>query len=155
MPGFGDPHYQPRLTGLTDIPIERASLGAMGINAAPESPAPFRPYVYRGKGYDLLEGPPLEPLPKTKPKRKYKKRKRRVRDRYHWAPVVREWHDEPEPHTRYWTDDNGQEIPGPPEHQPDPFEHLNLPKPIRPAEGWKPMTGADIDALLEGLDDGA
>lgn len=139
----------------------------------------FKPYVYRGTGVDTLT-PELgedwsraeyEAAPKPKRYRKRKAKPKPKPRKYHW--------DDPR-HARHWDNSTAPVPPEPryrigdrrhPEHhiyykshpqplgpEPEPELELELEpeplpaRPIRPAPGWQPMTGADIDALLEELD---
>lgn len=121
-----------RVGPLTDIPIERDSIGAMSVTSPMDR---FKPYIYRGTGFDQFpetETPvsrratkKVKPKPKPKPKAR---RRRKPKPRP--APKPRSPYDWGTPHR--W-----------PRYQPPPRP------PVRPAEGWKPLAGADLDALLE------
>ena len=145
-----------------DVPIHRASVGADPTNMGNRQPDNFhdnfKPYVYRGLGFDLLTPelgedwergtgapPPSRPKPKPKPKpRKARASRRRPRLYPYYGPE----HVLPPP---------------PPPSEPRPFDIMDettwgnlprLPKPkrkVRPTPGWEPMKGDDIDALLNDL----
>jgi hypothetical protein len=137
------PVPRPPVGSMADIPIERPSVGGMGMNAVPMPR--FKPYVYRGTGEDQYPQydpdyrpkPPPKPKPeprperrpKPKPKRKRKPRPKGPRHLHCWAPMPEWFYPKAEP-------------------EPNPFEHLNLPKPMRPSPGWKPLSGDDLDAML-------
>lgn len=142
-----------------DVPIHRASVGADPTNMGNRQPDNFhdnfKPYVYRGLGFDLLTPelgedwergtgapPPNRPKPKPKPrKRKKRMTHAQVRERIHGPSF----------------------LPPPPPSEPRPFDIMDentwgnlprLPKPerkVRPTPGWEPMKGDDIDALLNDL----
>lgn len=123
---------------MADVPIERDSIGAMAVAAgvlAPYRHGAFKPYVYRGTGVDIYEN--VVPLPAPKPKRKPKRKPK---------PKPR-----PTPRPRYYP-------PPAPAPEPVPEQQEKFPKvvpeverppiPVRPAKGWEPMSGAELEALL-------
>lgn len=156
---FPTPHL-PMGTFL-DVPVQRGVVRAASTlgNLQPDRfHDGFKAYVYRGTGFDTLT-PDLDDYPaKPKPrKRKPKKRKPqsewmrnkqaarqearyRIGDRRH-----------PEHHLYY----RSHPQPLGPEPEPDPFEFLETEPeppsrpPARPAPGWKPTTGTDIDAWMD------
>lgn len=164
----GDRRYpqQPML----DIPIHRASVGAMALavgSQMPDQSTEFKPYRYRGWGYDLFEEemgvdypepePPKPPKPK---KRKRKKPKPRT-----FPPSWEVWTPPPEPEPLRIEDENTwgnwqrQPVPEP---EPKParvkwvtrnHKPARPAPPIRPAAGWSATTGDDIDRMLEELGD--
>lgn len=143
----------------------------------------FKPYVYRGTGVDTLtphigedwergKGAP-EPESMTRKRAKSRKRKsqwlkdkqarrreaaaarERALNRQRYKPRLYPYYGpehvlepppefEPEPEEQYRLGD--------PRH-PDHERYYGNRKPARPAPGWQPTTGADIDALLDALSD--
>lgn len=159
------------LRNTEDIPVERDSVGAMGLATVART---FKPYVYRGWGVDLLELPPVRPVPKREapPRKRRVPLSRPVRPPGLRSPTPEEREDhrvavatalraqrmlelaeleltqleylrgldtEPEPEPE----------PKPePKPKPKPKPKLKRTGPIRPSTGWKPTSGADIDAML-------
>lgn len=129
-----------------------------------------KPYVYRGTGEDQFPEtapPPEPPKPKAPTAEEYRTREReRAREvarmkraaakrRQRYRPVLDiqntstwgNWRKppfkpEPEP---VFLDDLDIEQESPPEPPPPEVPR----KPAHPAPGWKPMTGADLDSLLD------
>lgn len=132
-----------RLLVPADVPIHRPSVGAMSVASGNLMPDTFKPYVYRGTGEDTLT--PFMFMAPPKPK---KRKARRVPERSYWRKPR-------DPRPRMGRKHKYPALPDPPyapatySHEPDPWPWKEK---IRPAPGWKPMTGADIEDLLEGLD---
>lgn len=100
----------------------------------------FKRYTYKGTGEDTLTA--HMDAPKPKPKRKpqptaYERRPKPKRKRF--------WKPEPV----YYT------VPEPPPEPKFPTDIEPLPRPprvIRPAPGWEPMSGAELDRLFDELE---
>jgi hypothetical protein len=135
---------------MPDVPVERSSVGAMGWMGNPYPDRfleTFKPYVYRGTGEDTLTpelnmpGPlakPRKPKPRLAQNRRKPKPRRKHYHRHTWVytppPVYVEPEPEPEPL------DEGEKFPA---YVPA------LPTVLRPAPGWEPTSGAELEALLE------
>lgn len=127
----------------TDVPVHRASVGAMSVTQGSQVSLTVNPYVYRGKGYDIREG---EPEPKRRPT---KKRKPKPRPK-----------PKPKP-PGYRKGDEGRAAIAKRVEQARlgreallaerQAERLRLQARMRPSPGWQPMRGSDLDDLLEGL----
>jgi hypothetical protein len=153
--------YLPPLRNTEDIPIQRDSVLAMGLTTATP---PFKPYVYRGWGVDILTDlPPVHyppnpyPVPVPKPRQKPRAPRSRPRsqpvapspspDLLVAVAAAREAQamfaefsaevDEPKPKPRKKKDKWKKRKHSKPK-----------PGPIRPSAGWTPISGADIDDLL-------
>jgi hypothetical protein len=158
----------------SDVPVYRGSVGAVRVTQASD-PDQFKPYVYRGTGKDTLT-PDLGLKPKPKPKRKKtrrkpkkpvdfwqtaegkrlsaalefnkeKERKRRAEMESYARAVAEEdkafrerWYAEREAEKRDREERRAKKTP----------RRSRAP---RPAEGWKPMTGEDLDNLLAEMED--
>lgn len=143
----------------TDVPAHRPSVGADPTNMGSLMPPRIvKPYTYKGTGFDTLT-PHLDedwergrgaPMPESR-KRKGRARTRKPKPRPAFRPRLG---DPRHPdHHRYYKSharteperiDGAIPMPAPP---PPP----ELPRKIRTTPGWQPMTGADIDALLDEL----
>lgn len=136
------PDLVARPRSLADVPIERDSIGAMRMGL--ESPWPINWYVYRGTGVDQFpETYEPKPKPKPRPKQPRKPRPRRkpldIQDTSTWG----NWRRPPPPEPRVRKKPGGVHyIKRPPPPEPKPRR-------LRPAPGWQPLQGADIDALLD------
>lgn len=142
----------------------------MRVTAGSQDPdnfcAGFVPYTYKGTGFDTLT-PHLDedwergkgkPMPESKKAKMRGPRKRKPRN------------PKPKPRSDYYRPRLGD--PAHPDHyryypepEPDPFADIfdevadmptgDAPEPfkrkpvVRPAPGWTPTTGADIDAWME------
>jgi hypothetical protein len=121
-----------------------------------------KPYFYRGTGVDTLtpnlgedwERGKGEPEPATtttkriKSKPQPRRRRRKPRNRYWREPGPPQYRlgdrRHPEHHLYYKSDPQ----PLGPEPEPEPIPTRPT-KPVRPAPGWEPTKGVDIDAWLE------
>lgn len=160
MRSYGD--YAPwPVADTSDIPIQRDSIGAMSLTRPSDT---FKPYVYRGTGEDTLT-PRMGLAPK--PRKKAKKRKPKPK---------------PKPQVSYWDTSEGKQriadmrkrrteakrrraLAAHDERewrQKRKAEKSNERMMIAPArfrkhpvaaEGWEPMTGADLDDLFAALED--
>lgn len=145
-----------------DVPIHRQSVGAMalasGSTMQEHALYVFKPYVYRGKGFDQLTHEVVTvpaPKPRKRKPRKAKPRKPRwdTRPRLHYRPELP--HPpyapatKPKPRQVKWVWEPAEPVlplaPPPPPKKPR--------APARPAAGWKPTSGSDIDDMLKGLED--
>lgn len=133
-----------------------------------------RPYVYRGTGEDQFPEtapPPPEPKPKGLTAEEYttreRERKREVarmkraaaKRRQRYRPVDIEdtatwgnWrHFKPVPEPVFL---DNLDIEAVPIETPEPAlpPPLRWQRPSRPAPGWKPLAGADLDSLLDELE---
>lgn len=154
----------------TDVPIHRGSVGAMAISGPPATDYTFKPYVYRGTGIDEIEEREKEAI-KAKAKAKIVKAKK-ARARKSTKPLLRphdmhvsrwrrhqaavEWElrrlereAQREQAARKWAEVNEwiEETGWVPRRKSSPRD----PRTVRPSAGWKPMTGADIESLLESM----
>jgi len=126
----------------SDVPTSRGRVGAMGWSGSllPDKELTKR-YVYRGTGEDTLT--PDLPEPKPKP-RKRKRRKVKPRPNHYWA-------------NRFvppsgWVPPKPVLDLAPDSQEPTPEPSPPPPRPMRPAPDWTPLTGADVDELLETLE---
>jgi hypothetical protein len=135
-------------------------MGWMG-NQAPSNETQFKPYIYRGTGEDTLT--PDIPAPR-KPRAPKPYVSRNPPD--YWAnrsvpqsgykPKAKK---RKKPKRRYYSSPYGYHSPKPvidvelPETWTDPV--LAVAPPLRPAPGWRPTTGDDLEALLEEVEGGA
>lgn len=157
-----------------DVPLHRPSVGADPTNMGNRQPdnfyENFKPYVYRGCGIDTLTAHLGEDLvrdeilrraaearearkarPKPKPKARKPKARKPYKPRlypYYGPEHVLEPPTEPEPEPERFR-------LGDPRHPDHAKYYRSKPRryPVRPAEGWQPTTGDDIDALLDELSD--
>lgn len=146
-----NPKFPPRAPrtahSLLDMPVHRGSVGGMSVAAGVQDDhSRFRPYFYRGTGEDIYAlVAPVETQPKPEPK---PKKRRKAKPPPPW------WSDRPRLN-------HAPKLPDPP-YAPATYalwdeEREWVPEVIsfspRPAAGWKPPTGVDIDAWLEEFDD--
>lgn len=154
--------WQRPLPSLADVPIE----GRVGAMAAlgNQMPDTFKPYVYRGWDIDVLTDlPPVRQPVTYKP---VKPRPRRPRQRLP-QPISRPIPAQVDPDLAVAAEAAQRaaallaewEKPKPVKRKKKKHKKPKpVPKPkprqvaVRPSPGWKPMTGADIDALLDGLE---
>ena len=139
-----------------DVPVDRGSVGAMTVTTGSLLPSIDRPYVYRGTGVDQYE-----PYPgASTPKRKNKPKKKKAKARKPYTPPRRRYYRPPPktPTVAYRDFTHGLRLKRIP-----PTTHKSWldwdvrvrrlseirPKP-KPVE-VKPLTGEDIDALLDML----
>lgn len=112
----------------------------MHLTSGSQMPDTFKPYVYRGWGYDLFpEEPVFVPTP---PKRKRKPRVTKPK------PAPRKYHWDDPRHPTYW---ERFTLGVREDDEPKPKAEKHKPKrtgEIRPSVGWKPLTGADVDDML-------
>lgn len=138
---------------MLDVPIHRQSIGAMSMASGSRIPTPegsFKPYVYRGKGFDQYEVEVVAVVSPPKPK---KRRRRPSSPKQDWGRL---WDTRPRLHYR-------PELPDPP-YAPSTArpkttpDHLRwatkqrTPAHLRPSVGWQPMKGSDIDSILSEFD---
>lgn len=149
--------YLPPLRNTGDIPIHRDSVLAMGfITTAPS----FKPYVYRGWDVDLFTDlPPVRrPTPPAPPRKR-----RQPRSRPSSLPVA------PSPdrdlivaeaaarEAQAMLAEFAAKVDKPKRVKAKKEKKRKKPKPakpvaVRPSAGWRPTSGADIDALLAEFD---
>lgn len=152
---------------LADIPIERESVGAMGLGAGGHKPSHFVSYVYRGTGEDQFpetlidpDAPaPAPPPPPRKPtKAQIEKRQRdnevarqrradrlAARQRYHAEWEARQL----EQRLQSIAARGAMLDQGKSERQAERETRRLSNRTPRPAPGWKPLIGSDILELLD------
>ena len=129
---------------LTGIPLHRPSVRAMGLAMGSQMPSELwitKSYVYRGTGVDIYEE--AKPTPKPKPQPKVEKPKPPIRKPRPKAKRIKE--------PGYRPGDEGRaaiarriESRVPPNRETP----THWTKSIRPAPGFTPLTGEDLEALL-------
>lgn len=145
----------------TDVPVERGSVGAMGWMGS-EFPETFKPYVYRGKGYDIYEQvEPTDYVGKSAPAKPKRKRltaaqRRRANERRRKTMLARE----EAANAAFWERERARIEADKAEiarldakatwgaMKPERDEARRRAYTIRSAPGWKPMAGDDIERLL-------
>jgi hypothetical protein len=142
-PRIGD-WFSPPLTGLSDVPVERDTVGGMSVTCT--YPDLFKPYVYRGTGEDQFPETPY-PGASTSPKKTKRKTRRRTyrppapKRPGHGLRVRRARH----PRYRLYA----------PRRRPVSVSPVWMFRPTPPhrKKPWKtwsnPLSLADIDALLD------
>lgn len=141
---------------LLDMPVHRGSVGGMALAAATlDDHSRFKPYVYRGKGYDQYDVEVVAVVAPPKPKKRKRRKPKPPRHVYQPPPPP-----EPKPldimDTSTWGNWRRQTKWVVQETEPEPEPVLAVaPKrahSLSPSVGWQPTAGADIDAMLEEFD---
>lgn len=160
---FSEWPYPLRHDAKPDVPIERESIMAMGLNRSEREDRPFKAYVYRGTGVDehpewdtsLPVRPPPPPKPVAVDAETYRKREvarikaaaKRAREKKRHDEWFAKRMAEREEHRRSLV----PEVMRPEvDHYEEPVQ-VYPKRQIRAARGWRPMTGADIENLLQEL----
>lgn len=144
----------------SDVPVHRGSVGAMRVTEASD-PDQFKPYVYRGIGVDQLElaNAHIGQAPKPKPKRKKTRRRpEKIVDFWQTAEgkrlsAILDAEREAEREAEEWRrglERRAKRIEKANERMLIASRRSKAP---RPAEGWQPMKGSDLDELLAALED--
>lgn len=159
-----------------DVPIHRPSVGAMTITQGSQMPAKIvKPYVYRGTGEDQFPEtvePPAPPKSKGLTVEEYRTREReRAKEVARMKRIAKrrrenKWAREAQAraraakqfkveHTPVYLDDLDIEVAAAEaaakaESVPAPIQMNTWRRSPRPAPGFKPLVGADIDDLLDG-----
>lgn len=121
-----------------DVPLHRSVVADptnMGNSQPDRFYEGFKPYVYRGTGFDILTPQLGEDAVRFKPKPKPKRKKAKPYKPRFYPYYGPEHVLEPPPEFE------------PERYRPEPQQD----RPIRPSPGWQPMKGSDIDALLDDL----
>lgn len=148
----GDPPLRPvqekSPIPFSDVPTGRVR--AMGVTAGIDEHSLFRPYIYRGIGIDIYDLPRPRPWPEFE-KRKPRKPRKKQAPKFDTRPRL---HYRPEPKPEGPIDISRPETWGnrgkvrPKYEKPKPKCKVSRNAPVRPAPGWKPTTGEDIDQWL-------
>lgn len=139
----------------TDVPIHRPSVGAMKVTQGVEVEGyVFKPYVYRGKGYDIYDDEWTEKLKRrwTDDQRKTAQKRRSEKRKVEEARYREEWRKRKVENEIFWSKKRAEHERAKRwtiEARANRYRMKPAPRNIRPAQGWSPTTGEDIEKILD------